>query len=184
MRWTSDPSQHANWYRVNVAGGADEEHPARHAAARRPAIAGPNTVRTVRHYTAMADQPMQVVFALLDARRRHDIAAVTELLDPAVVHQGVTEELVCENREEVLHNVRRSFQRDDGDIDHLELVAIGGSVIVGLSGSRFRDAPWAELGDNLFILHTVRDGHVVRMRDFTSRAEAFRAAGGEPLDWT
>jgi hypothetical protein len=78
----------------------------------------------------MADQPMQVVFALLDARRRHDIAAVTELLDPAVVHQGVTEELVCENREEVLHNVRRSFQRDDGDIDHLELVATGDSVIV------------------------------------------------------
>ncbi|MDQ6856662.1 MAG: hypothetical protein M3Z57_06270, partial [Candidatus Dormibacteraeota bacterium] len=80
----------------------------------------------------MAEPPMQVVFALLDARRRHDIAAVTELLDPAVVHQGITEELVCHNRDEVLHNVRRSFQAGDEAIDHLELVAAGESVILGL----------------------------------------------------
>lgn len=126
---------------------------------------------------------MQVVFALFDARRRHDLGAVTSLLDAAVVHEGVTEELVCHNRDEVLHNIRRSFQRDDG-VDHLEIVASGDSVIVGISGSRFRDAPWAELGDQLFIVHTVRDGRVVRMRDFVSRADAFRAAGASPVDWS
>lgn len=127
---------------------------------------------------------MDVVFALLDARRRHDLDAVAELLDPGVVHEGVTEELICNNRDEVLHNVRRSFQARDEAIDHLELVAAGDdSVIVGLSGSRFRDAPWAHLGDQLFIVHTVHDGRVVRMRDFVDRAQAFRAAGAAPVDW-
>ncbi len=138
----------------------------------------------MRHYTAMAGQPMEVVFALLEARRHHDIAAVSELLHPEVVHQGVTEELVCHNRDEVLHNVRRSFAAGDETIDHLELVVAGESVILGLAGPRFRHAPWAEHGDNLFVVHTVRDGRIVRMEDFVSRAQAFRAAGVEPVDWS
>lgn len=129
-------------------------------------------------------EPMQVVFALVDARRRHDIDAVTELLDPDVVHRGVTEELVCNNRDEVLHNVRRGFARAEQGVDHLELVSAGDSVILGIAGSQFRDAPWAALGQQLFIVHTVRDGRVVLMRDFVDRSDAFRAAGADPVDWS
>ncbi len=132
----------------------------------------------------MPDQPLQVVFALVDARRRHDIDAVARLLHPGVVHEGVTEALVCHDREQVLHNVRRSFQRTDDGIDHIELVAAGESVILGVSGPRFEGAPWTALGDQLFIVHTVREGLVVRMRDFVNRKEAFRAAGVAPVDWT
>jgi ketosteroid isomerase-like protein len=127
---------------------------------------------------------MQVVFALTDARRRHDIDAVAELLDPDVAHQGVTAELVCNNRDEVLHNVRRSFARADDGIDHLEMVNAGDSVILGVAGPQFRDAPWAALGAQLFIVHTVRDGRVVLMRDFVNRSDAFRAAGVDPVDWS
>ena len=126
---------------------------------------------------------MEVVFALVDARRRHDIDAVTELLDPDVVHEGVTEELVCHNRDEVLHNVRHSFARESG-VDHVELVRAGDSVILGVSGRQFRAAPWAALGAQLFIVHTVRDGRVVLMRDFVTRSEAFRAAEADPVDWS
>lgn len=126
---------------------------------------------------------MLVVFALVDARRRRDIDTVTELLDPAVVHQGVTDDLICHNRDEVLHNIRRSFEHEDGGIAHLELVGAGDAVILGVAGPRFREAPWAELGAQVFIVHTVRDGRILAMRDFLSRADAFRAAG-EPADWT
>jgi ketosteroid isomerase-like protein len=132
----------------------------------------------------MAEQPMEVVFALLEARRRHDIDAVAGLLDPAVVHEGVTEDLLCHDRDEVLHNVRRSFQRADEGVDHLELVVAGESVILGLSGQRFEEAPWTGMGAQLFIVHTVRDGRVVRMRDYVNRDAAFRAAGVDPVDWT
>jgi ketosteroid isomerase-like protein len=132
----------------------------------------------------MSQDTMQVVFALLDARRRRDIQSVKELLDPDVVHHGVTDELVCHGREQVLENVRRGFEPDDAGVDHLELVSAGHGVILGLAGPRFRDAPWAHLGDQLFVVHTVRDGRVVLMRDFLNRAEAFGAAGMEPVDWS
>jgi ketosteroid isomerase-like protein len=132
----------------------------------------------------MTEEPLQVVFALLDARRRRDIHAVSELLHPDVVHHGVTEELVCHGREQVLDNVARSFERDGEGVDHLELVGVGDHVILGLAGARFRDAPWAHLGNQLFVLHTVRGERVVLMRDFVNRAEAFGAAGVDPIDWS
>lgn len=113
----------------------------------------------------MAHEPMQVVFALLDARRRRDLGAVSALLDPDVVHRGVTEELICHGREQVLQNVRGSFEADHDGIDHLELVGAGDRVVLGLAGPRFRAVPWAPLEGQLFIVHTVRDGLVVHMQD-------------------
>ncbi len=132
----------------------------------------------------MTADAMQVVFALLDARRRHDIDAVAALLHPDVVHNGVTDELLCNGREQVLENVRRSFQREDDGVTHLELVGAGDTAVLGLAGPRFGDAPWAHLGDQLFVVHTVRDGRVVRMRDFVRRADAFAATGMDPAGWS
>jgi hypothetical protein len=131
----------------------------------------------------MAQTPMQVVFTLLDARRRRDIDGVRAVLHPEVVHQGVTDELVCQDREQVLTNVRSGFQQDDDGIDHLELVDAGERVVVGLAGPRFRDVPWAPLDGQLFIVHTVQEGLVVRMHDYLKRAEAMAAAGAFPTAW-
>jgi ketosteroid isomerase-like protein len=126
---------------------------------------------------------MQVVFALLDARRRRDLDAVTALLDPDVVHQGVTDELVCHDREQVLQNVRGSFESEHDSIDHLELLGAGDRVVLGLAGPRFRDVPWAPLVGQLFVVHTVRDGLVVHMQDFLTRADALAEAGASPTAW-
>jgi len=126
---------------------------------------------------------MQVVFALLDARRRRDRDAVTALLDPDVVHQGVTDELVCHDREQVLQNVRGSFESEHDGIDHLELLGAGDRVVLGLAGPRFRHVPWAPLVGQLFVVHTVRDGLVVHMQDFLTRADALAEAGASPTAW-
>ncbi len=133
----------------------------------------------------MPNDPMQVVFALFDARRRRDIDAVSALLHPDATHEGVTTELVCHGREEVLHNVRRSFQGGDDGVVHLELVlADDEHVVVGLAGPRFAEAPWAGSSDHVFIVHTVREGQVVHMRDFLDRAAAFSSVGVTPVDWS
>lgn len=130
----------------------------------------------------MAHDPMQVVFALLDARRRHDLEAVAALLDPEVVHQGVTERLACHGREQVLENVLGSFEHEEDGIDHLELIAAGNRVVLGLAGPRFRNVPWAPLQGQIFIVHTVRHGLVVHMQDHLHRADALAEAGISP-EW-
>ena len=78
---------------------------------------------------------LQIVFDHLHDRGAGDMEAVAAQLHPDVVHQGVSEELVCRGREEVLERIRRSSGGDAG-IDHLELVdaerrEIGACFVVG-----------------------------------------------------
>jgi hypothetical protein len=126
---------------------------------------------------------LEAVFDHLHARRTRDLARLESQLDPDVVHQGVLPELVCNNRDEVLANVRRGFAREDFGVDHLELIDAGDRVVVGLAGPRFREVPWAPRDGQMYIVYTLRDGWIVRMDDYLSRAEAMSAAGGDAHDW-
>jgi ketosteroid isomerase-like protein len=129
----------------------------------------------------MTQANLEVVFDHLNARRSRDLALLTSQLDPDVVHQGVLPELLCNNRDEVLANVRRGFAREDFGVDRLELIAAGDRVVVGLAGPRFDEVPW--LKGQLYVVYTLRDGRIVRMDDYLSRAEAIAAAGAGPQEW-
>jgi len=128
----------------------------------------------------MSATTLQIVFDHLHDRGSGDMEAIAAQLHPDVVHQGVSDELVCRGREEVLERIRRSSGGDAG-IDHLELVDAGDRVIVGLAGPRFLEVPW--LQGQLFIVFTIRDGLIVRMDDHRTRSEAFTAAGAAVADW-
>jgi hypothetical protein len=121
----------------------------------------------------MSEEALEIVFDHFHARRRHDLDAIREGLDPDVVHQGVMPDLVCNSRDEVLAMVRSSFARGDFGVERLELNAAGDRVIVGIAGPRFREIPF--LNGEIFIVFTVRDGLIVRMDDYRTRDEAFRA---------
>jgi hypothetical protein len=123
----------------------------------------------------MSDAALETVFDHFYARRNRDLEALTAGLDPGVVHQGVMPELVCNGRDEVLANVRSSFDQSDFGIERLELNAAGDRVIVGIAGPRFREIPF--LDGEIFIVFTIRDRLIVRMDDFRTRADAFRAVG-------
>jgi len=92
-------------------------------------------------------------------------------------------ELVCNSRQEVLENVQRGFSRDDFGVDRLELIDAGERVLVGLAGPRFREVPWAPLNGQIYVVYTIREGRIVRMEDFLTRAQAVAAAGGTVKDW-
>ncbi len=124
------------------------------------------------------------MFDHLYARRLRDVSRLELQLDPNVVHQGVLPELVCNNRDEVLANVRRGFARDDFGVDRVEMIDAGEQVVVGLGGPRFRDVPWAPLNGQIYMVFTLRHGRIVRMDDYLTRAEAMAAVGGTPQDWT
>ena len=131
----------------------------------------------------MTQANLEVVFDHLNARRSHDLGRIESQLDPNVVHQGVLPELVCNNRKEVLENVRRGFARDGLGVDRLEMIDAGNHVVVGLAGPRFRDVPWAPLDGQIYVVYTLRDSRIVRMDDYLTRAEAMTAAGGAAHDW-
>jgi SnoaL-like domain len=126
---------------------------------------------------------LEVVFDHLNARRMHDLALLESQLDPDVVHQGVLPDLVCNNRDEVLDNVQRGFALDGFGVDRLELIDAGDRVVVGLAGPRFSEVPWAPLNGQIYVVYTLRDGRIVRMDDYLSRAEAISAAGATAKDW-
>lgn len=132
----------------------------------------------------MTEANLELIFDHLDARRSRDLARLESQLDPDVVHQGVLPELVCNNRDEVLANVQRSFARTDFGVDRLEMIDAGDRVVVGLAGPRFRDVPGAPIDGQIYMVYTLREGRIVRMDDFLSRADAIKAAGGTGPDWT
>ena len=123
----------------------------------------------------MSDAALATVFDHFAARRHRNIEAIRAGLDPDVVHQGVLPELVCTGRDEVLARVRSTFEQDDFGVERLELIAAGDSVIVVIAGPRFREIPF--LDGEIFIVFSVRDGLIVRMDDYRTRDDAYRAVG-------
>ena len=124
----------------------------------------------------MSQETMEVVLDHIYARRQRDVDAVAATLDPEVIHEGVRDDLICRGRDEVLVNVRRSLQAHRFEIDRLELIDAGDHAVLGVAGPRFRDVEEASPNGEVFIVFTVRDGRIVRMRDFRSRDDALAAA--------
>jgi len=121
----------------------------------------------------MSDAALTAVFDHFHARRRRDLDAIAAGLDPDVVHQGVLPELVCNGRPAVLERIGASLEGGDTGVERLELQAAGESVIVGIAGPRFREIPF--LDGEIFMVFTLRDGLILRMDDYRTREEAFRA---------
>ena len=121
----------------------------------------------------MSDLAMETVFDHFHARRRGDIDAVAAGLDADVVHQGVHSELLCTGRKAVLQRVRQSLAGGETGIERLELHSAGDNVVVGIAGPRFREVPF--LNGEIFMVFTTRDGRILRIDDYRTREEAFRA---------
>ncbi len=116
---------------------------------------------------------METVFDHFHARRRGDLEAIGDGLDPDVVHQGVRPKLVCDGRPAVLDRIGASLGAESG-IERLELHAAGDSVIAGIAGPRFREIPF--LDGEIFMVFTTAGGRILRIDDYRTRDEAFRAA--------
>lgn len=123
----------------------------------------------------MSDAAMTAVFDHFHARRRQDLDAIAAGLDADVVHQGVLPEFVCHGRPAVLERIGASLDSGEPGIEGLELHAAGESVIVGIAGPRFREIPF--LDGEIFMVFTMRDGLILRIDDYRTREEAFRAVG-------
>ena len=124
---------------------------------------------------------MEVVLDHLYARRRQDVEALTATLDPDVVHEGVRPELRCTNRRQVLASIGNNMRHGGEGVERIEILDAGpGQAVLGVAGPRFMDVEEASPDGEVFILFTVKDGRITRMRDFRNRDDALGAAGLPP----
>jgi hypothetical protein len=76
--------------------------------------------------------------------------------------------------------MRQSLAGGESGIERLELHSAGESVVVGIAGPRFREIPF--LDGEIFMVFTTRSGRILRIDDYRTRAEAFRAVHLEVPD--
>jgi hypothetical protein len=119
----------------------------------------------------------------LDALRRHDFATVERRMDSEVFWQGVREDFVCENCDEAMEMLREQ-QREEHGVEALELIATDDRVMLGIHSTQLQEIGGVPLGGQIFQVFTLHDGRIVRVDEYTRRAEALEAADAEGRgDW-
>jgi ketosteroid isomerase-like protein len=109
----------------------------------------------------------------LDALRRDDRDALLASLAPDVVWQGLREEWVCHNAQEVVDTF--AGQRDEArEFDAIELIGAERHAILHARGAGVLEI---ELEDGVYNVFTIENGIVVRIDDYADRREALSAAG-------
>src|SRR3954447_3746821 len=126
----------------------------------------------------MATGNEQLVRSSFDAFLRGDWDALAQVMDPGVQwlwHEPG--EWDCHDRRKVLATL---FQRQrEGVVTALNaVVAVDERVFVEVTGPRLDQ--WGLPGGNACMVVTVRDGRIVRMQDYPTRAAALAGAGLPP----
>lgn len=124
---------------------------------------------------------LEVVFvAWLEALRRGEAGLAAARLAPGVTWQGVEPRSRCEGRDQVVEMLTARIAAGTPRVDRLEMQAVGDHVILGVAGPDFHAVADVPLPGEVFLVFTLRDGLIVRIRDHRARADARRDAGLPP----
>jgi hypothetical protein len=109
----------------------------------------------------------------LDALRRDDREALSAMLDPGAIWQGLKPAWVCHGGQEVIDTF--TGQRDEAyEVDALELIGAERHAILHVRGG---GVPEIELEDGVYNVFAIEQGRITRIDDYAERGEAFAAAG-------
>jgi limonene-1,2-epoxide hydrolase len=123
-----------------------------------------------------------VLTGLVDAIRSQDPERIADLLAPDLVWEGLRPELRCDGRDQALRLIRNRFAAALFSVDAVEAIDAGPHVVVGLRGPGFNGIPGdRETVGQMYHVFTLRDGKVIRWRDYLARDDALAAAGAP--DW-
>jgi ketosteroid isomerase-like protein len=126
----------------------------------------------------MSEQNVEIARSGYEALMRGDVDAVFELLAPDLSWQGWDPSAGdCHSREDAMSVIKeRLHERAIGQVE--EIIDIDDErIIVVTRGNPDFEQRYAELGlpeghDQIASLVTIRDGKVVQMRDYKTKAEA------------
>jgi ketosteroid isomerase-like protein len=99
------------------------------------------------------------------------VDALADVLDPDVVWQGLSAELVCTGRDQVLALLGR--RRWPLRVSRIEAAEAGDRVAISVEGPDFPSTDLLGAADPRSLVLTFRDGRVVRMESFRTAGEAF-----------
>jgi ketosteroid isomerase-like protein len=124
----------------------------------------------------MPGENVETVRNAFEAWGRGDLAALTDLIDPNV-HWSWWEPgpWDCHGRDQVLQ-VMQERDREGVKGELTEVLGAGDKVVIGVAG-RDLERFFGEGQDHVYNVFTFRDGKVIGMQDFRTRAEALAAAG-------
>jgi hypothetical protein len=126
--------------------------------------------------TARAHASIGLLLDWIDALRSADLDRIRTLLDPQVAWHGLTDELACDGREEVIGAIEEQLPMCM-DAEALELVVASDHLILGTRNKSLPDPPGGSLGGQIYNVYELVQGCIKEIRDFAARKDAFRAAG-------
>jgi hypothetical protein len=119
---------------------------------------------------------LELIIAWLDALRRRDLHALRSALDPAIVWQGLREDLTCHGPDEVVAGFAAA--RDESyDIDALELIPTAGHVLLGVRRAELQEIAGVPLHGEIYNVFAITNGTITRIEDYADRNPALTAAG-------
>jgi ketosteroid isomerase-like protein len=126
---------------------------------------------------------LAVIVAWLDAMRRGDVHAMTELFAPDVVWRGVPADYVCRDRGEVLDMLAGRTEEGFESTEALELVAGQDTVVLGVRSPALQEVSEELLPGQLFNVFKLADRRIVAVQDFAARDDALKAANARAPQW-
>lgn len=126
--------------------------------------------------TTRASAGIALLLDWIDALRSADLDRIRTLLDPQVTWHGLTEELACDGREDVIGAIEGQLPMCMG-AEALELVVAPDHLILGTRNRSLPDPPGVSLGGQIYNVYGLVQGRIKEIRDFAAREDALRAAG-------
>jgi ketosteroid isomerase-like protein len=130
----------------------------------------------------MSEQNVEVVRRIHDAAMRRDVETVLALYDPDVELDASRVQIVGQNKYRGHDGLRRFFGEwheawESIDYSFDELVDAGDQVVSVVTRRARGRASGADVQWPLALVWTLRDGRVIRLAWFPTRADALEAAG-------
>lgn len=119
---------------------------------------------------------LELILDWIAALRSGETEAIADLLDPDVVWHGVTGDLMCVGRADVVDALQEQVPMKV-DLDALEVISAPGHVVVGTRSEHLPEPPDVKLDGQIYNVFERRGRRFVTIRDFTCRAEALSSAG-------
>lgn len=131
----------------------------------------------------MAERNLDIILGgLAGALRDRDPDAISALLAPDVVWEGVRPGSRCQGREEAMGLLGRRLAAAPLAVEAVEAIDCGAQVVLGLRGPGFNGVPGdRDTVGQTYHVFRLSEGKVVRWRSFLSRPEAMAAAAAS--DW-